>query len=83
VKRREKKLERKNPYELKQKRFWMFYYKFEILFDESVIYQVIGGFQLYREVKQITNILNGAYNLGYLEKMFEEKAKNAAKNREV
>lgn len=76
-------MEWKKPYELKQKRFWLFYYKFEILFDESVIYQVIGGFQLYREVKQITNMLNGAYNLGYLEKMFEEEDNNAAKNREV
>jgi len=79
VKRREK-MEWKKPYELKQKRFWMFYYKFEITFDETVIYQVIGGFSLYSEVKQLTNLLNAAYNLGYLEKQFEEEAKNATEN---
>lgn len=73
-------MEWKKPYELKQKRFWMFYYKFEITFDETVIYQVIGGFSLYSEVKQLTNLLNAAYNLGYLEKQFEEEAKNATEN---
>ncbi len=77
---KEGKMKWKKPYELKQKRFWMFYYKFEITFDKTVIYQVIGGFCLYLKVKQLTNLLNAAYNLGYLEKQFEEEAKNATKN---
>ena len=59
------------PYTLKQKRFWLFYYKFEIIFEETIIYYIIGGFSYIDEAKKILAMCNAAYNLGYSQKNME------------
>ena len=53
------------PFTMRQKRFWLFYYKFEILFEGDIIETLIGGFKYYDEMKNLTNKLNAAYNYGY------------------
>jgi hypothetical protein len=62
---------KEKPYSFTQKRFFMFYYKFEILYKESPIYTIIGGFKYYEDVKSITAMLNGSYFEGRLDESRE------------
>lgn len=61
------------PYTLKRKRFWLFYYKFDIIFEETVIYHIIGGISCINEAKKILAMCNAAYNLGYSQRKMEEE----------
>ena len=59
------------PYSIERKRFWLFWNNYKIIYDDCVIYHIIGGDQYYQDIKQIVGMLNGAYNMGYHQKEIE------------
>ena len=60
----------KNAYTIERKRCWIFWISYKIIFEESTIYNVVGGPQLHDEIKQLAAMLNGAYNMGNMRNLY-------------
>jgi len=58
-------MEWQTPYSYKSKRFYLFWYRYDIIFDDTIIDTIIGGLQVRKEVDKACAMLNGGYNLGY------------------
>lgn len=52
------------PYTVKSKRFYLFFYKHEVLFEGDSVFRIIGGLSHIDEARRICSALTGAYNLG-------------------